>query len=438
MKKVLESFYEQLIGGVAFVAILLYELILTYLIALFVWHNRTTGHDRIVLFILVGLFFVVAVIYPPYYLSIIESASRVSKRVADLWAMKDFGLAILYGLLAPIASSLESFVCLQHIAFIVVLFIKLAYSSDELSIYEEKRQKGAFGQVKKRQDIDGKANTERYVQRLVKMLERFDIPLTFGNLIKYFDADELRLLNSKAYKEKRITKEEHYKANLIISSSAEIAMDASARFSNVAESDLGKIFADDGIDISTAIKENAIILFILNPLIYPELSKTMGRLILIDAKKAVSDLYTAKKERVFFLFDEINTYASPVLIDLINKSRSANVTCIAATQSLSDLDFGYGTAFREQVIENCNTYLVMRQNSAVNAEAWADILGTKESLSITYQIGKDKTATGMGTAKKDRKYLYHPDDIKRLSTGEAIYMSKDTGEHARIFVRKGF
>ena len=63
----------------------------------------------------------------------------------------------------------------------------------------------------------------------------------------------------------------------------------------------------------------------------------MGRLILIDTKKAISKLFNSEN-RKFFIFDEINVYASSVLVDLINKSRSANITCIPATQSLSDLE----------------------------------------------------------------------------------------------------
>ena len=84
--------------------------------------------------------------------------------------------------------------------------------------------------------------------------------------------------------------------------------------------------------------------------------------------------------------DEINTYATTGLTDLVNKSRSANVTCVLATQSLSDLDFANGEAFKEQIIENCNNYLVMRQNSGVNAEHWANILGTRSTMEVTYQL----------------------------------------------------
>jgi len=282
-----------------------------------------------------------------------------------------------------------------------------------------------------------KSNTERYIQRLVHLLELNKQELSFETLLEFFTPDRLIELSSELVKKELITKQEHSNTLEIIKASGNIAVNASARFTTIAESDIGKIFTKSGIDIYSALSKNAIILFVLNPLIYPETTAIMGRLAVIDAKKAVSKLYTERKERVFFIFDEINTYASPVLIDLFNKSRSANVTCVAATQSLSDLDFACGEAFREQVIENCNNYIVLRQNSAKNAEEWAKIFGTVEGLSVTYQLGDDKP-TGRGSARKERRFIYHPDEIKRLKTGEAIYMSKDTDEQAEIKVRKGF
>lgn len=183
-----------------------------------------------------------------------------------------------------------------------------------------------------------------------------------------------------------------------------------ARFSTIAESELGELFSDSGVDIATALQEKAIILFVLNPLIYPELSPAFGRLILIDSKKAISKRFQ-NANRTFFLFDEINVYASKTLIDLVNKSRSANVTCVLATQSLSDLASAEDENFTQQIVENCNNYLVLRQNSAVNSENWANILGTKPTMEVTYQLrqdGFDTTQTGYGSAMECQRIFIPP------------------------------
>lgn len=221
-----------------------------------------------------------------------------------------------------------------------------------------------------------KTNTERYIQRLIKLLKLSNLNLSFNSIIENMQSDKFIEISKHLATENKITKEEHLKNLDIAKASAKIADSASARFSTIAESEIGQLFDEQGIDIYKALKEKAIIIFVLNPLLYPETAQAMGRLILIDAKKAVSKLFK-DESRKFFVFDEINVYASSVLVDLINKSRSANVTCIPATQSLSDLENETGDKFKNQIIENCNNYIVLRQNSYKSAEEWAKTLGTK-------------------------------------------------------------
>jgi type IV secretory pathway TraG/TraD family ATPase VirD4 len=125
----------------------------------------------------------------------------------------------------------------------------------------------------------------------------------------------------------------------------------------------------------------------------------------------------------------------------VNKSRSANVTCILATQSLSDLASAEDEHFTEQVIENCNNYIVLRQNSAVNSEAWAKILGTRQKGEMTHQMEHKKGATvstGLGSLKMVHKFWYHPDEIKSLKTGQAFFLSRDTGKHSKVQINKPF
>ena len=285
-----------------------------------------------------------------------------------------------------------------------------------------------------------KVNAERYLQRLISLMNKAEIPLSFQSIVKFMELDNFTLLSTQLVKEKQISKERHLENLEIAKTSGKVAENSIARFSTIAESELGEIFSDTGIDIATALKEKAIILFILNPLIYPELSPAFGRLVLIDSKKAISQRFNSRN-RTFFLFDEINVYASKTLIDLVNKSRSANVTCVLATQSLSDLASAEAEDFTQQIIENCNNYLVLRQNSAVNSENWANILGTRQTMEVTYQLqqkGLDTTQTGFGSARRVREYLYHPDEIKQLQTGNGIFLSRDEYFHSKLRIYKPF
>ncbi len=284
-----------------------------------------------------------------------------------------------------------------------------------------------------------KFNMERYLQLLIQMLKLESEILTFDTIISNMPTLNFMKLSKDLCNKKLISKEQHVFYCSIAENSKSIVEGATARFAVLKESSIGKIFDDNGIDIYTAIKENASIIFILNPLLYPELSALFGKLFVIDSKKAVSKLYTEKKKRVFYIFDEFNVYVSKSVVDLVNKSRSANVTSILSMQSLSDIR-DISEELTEQIIENCNNYLVLRQNSSKNAEAWAHILGTHQTMKATYQVnGKDfVTATGIGTLRRTHEFIYHPDTIKNLKTGQGIFLSKDLSYHTKININKPF
>jgi len=285
-----------------------------------------------------------------------------------------------------------------------------------------------------------KYNTERYIGRLCKLLFMQGIPISLDALTQYLPKKEFISLSKDATEAGLMTKAEHLADVELTKTSGEIAKSASARFATIRDSDLGQIFDVSGIDIYTALQENAIILFILNPLLYPETSPLIGNLIIIDSKKAVSHFFKEKKKRIFYIMDEINTYANASLLDLVNKSRSANITCVLATQSLSDLG-QVSEQFKGQVIENCNNYIVLRQNNPDNANYWSEVIGTQPTLKPTYQIsgeGGDVKSTDLGSLRKVQEFIYHPTMIKHLGTGQAIFVSRDKMEHTRISIHKPF
>lgn len=281
-----------------------------------------------------------------------------------------------------------------------------------------------------------KVNTERYIQLLARLLILNSQKLSFDLIIDYLQTDRIIELLKRLVEDNKISKDEHLKYKAIFDKGIKIIEGAAARFATLQESEIGQIFDSEGVDIYQALKEKAIILFILNPLLYPETSGALGRLILIDAKKAVSKMFNSKS-RKFFILDEFNAYCSSVAVDLINKSRSASVTCIPAVQSLADLELEGNDKLKVQILENCNNYVVMRQNAFESAEEWARTIGTRETLEMTYKID-ELESTHTGSAKNVREFLVHPDEIKSLNDGEAVYMSKGTNKIERIKVNKPF
>lgn len=282
-----------------------------------------------------------------------------------------------------------------------------------------------------------KSNTERFIQRLFKLLELSGIKLSFESITANCNIEAFEILSSKLLKAEKITKNEHLENIRIVKASGEIAENAGARFATLSESEAGLILKESGIDIYRALKQNAIIIFVLSPLLYPELSPVFGRLVLIDAKKAVSKLFANNDKRIFYIFDEINVYASPILVDLVNKSRSANITCILATQSLADLEFVANEAFKRQIIENCNNYIILRTNDPKGAEELAKIAGTREKVDMTFKVGGGDL--DKGSAKKVRGFIFHPDDIKEFKAGEGLFISKDFNIKTKVLkFRKPF
>lgn len=281
-----------------------------------------------------------------------------------------------------------------------------------------------------------KVNTERYLQRLIQMLLDSEEPLSLENIIASLPQEAFEALSLQLRQKDKISKQQHTDNRELAKACAKIAEGATARFATLQESQVGKIFRRDGIDISTALQEKAVILFVLNPLLYPETSAVLGRLALIDAKKAVSKLF-GNQERTFFILDEINVYASSILVDLINKSRSAGITCIPATQSLADLDINKEDKLKRQIIENCNNYVILRQNTYQSAEEMAKVIGTVERMKMTYQVSSSES-NGKGSARRVREFIVHPDEIKAQKTGEAIFVSRDNGSCVRLKVHKPF
>lgn len=137
------------------------------------------------------------------------------------------------------------------------------------------------------------------------------------------------------------------------------------------------------------------------------------------------------RKKIYAVFDEFNVFASSAVVDLIGKTRSFGFNVLIGTQSPSDLERAGGGALLEQVVENCNSYIIHRQNSALNAEKLASVIGTDDSYELTYQVQERGIfftgRTGLGSMRQTREFIIHPDEIKRLGTGEAILVQKTSG-----------
>lgn len=268
---------------------------------------------------------------------------------------------------------------------------------------------------------------ERYLQLVFRCLSLAGEKPDLSRLAGYLDPDELALVARGIADEE----ERNRILNALDAFGTEIR-GLAARIAVMAESEIGHLFHDEPgrtIDLARAIEENAVVVFLLDSLSFPEYSRLLGRLIVTDLKGVAAR--QGGKKRIYTIFDEFNVFASHAVVDLIAKTRSFGFHALICTQSPSDLERAGGQALVEQIVENCNTYVIQRQNSAINAEKLASVIGTTDSYEVTYQVQEKglfaSGRTGLGSLRQTREFIVHPDEIKRLGTGEAILVRKACG-----------
>lgn len=75
---------------------------------------------------------------------------------------------------------------------------------------------------------------------------------------------------------------------------------------------------------------------------------------------------------------------------------------------------------------NCvNTIICHRLNDNESSEAVASWVGTRDSFTVTAQLNMKQNESGMGSVRRNKEFIVHPDAIKQdLQVGEAFYVSK--------------
>lgn len=276
---------------------------------------------------------------------------------------------------------------------------------------------------------------EGYLQTVFSILQKSDIKIDLSQLAQNLDIGSLRQL-AQAKKNKVL-------ADLVYSLADKTGDISSlkAEVENLVNSEIGHLFncnEGDVLELPKALEENAVIYFCLQPLAFPAYANNLGKLIINDIKAlAASQLEKEERETIYTIFDEFSVFAGDQIVNLINQGRSAGIHAILSTQSLSDLSKVGGQAFVGQVINNCNNYLIQRQNNPEDSEILAKVVGTKDSIEYTSQISVKDGTTSQGSVRSVKGYLIHPDDIKRLGMGEGYYINKQQYQVEKLKFRQG-
>lgn len=274
---------------------------------------------------------------------------------------------------------------------------------------------------------------EGYLQTVFKVLEKLNKDVDLWQLANYLEPDDLYLLAREQQNSEVIdlisTLEEKRKD--IIGLVAEIQ--------NITQSEIGHLFdcrQGEVLSLNKAIEQRGIVYFCLQPLAFPAYAETLGKLIINDIKAVVSkQLQKQDKTKLFTLFDEFSLFAGEQIINLINQGRSVGVHAVLATQSLSDITSKGGEALLGQVLNNCNNYIIQRQNNPEDAEVLANVIGTKDGYQVTSQVSTTSNTAPSGSVRVTKEFIVHPDEIKRLGVGEAVILNKQRFDVRYLKVR---
>jgi conjugal transfer pilus assembly protein TraD len=207
------------------------------------------------------------------------------------------------------------------------------------------------------------------------------------------------------------------------------------RLAIISESDVGRYLlpAPGGtIDLRLALAGEEVVVFSLNSGRYGGLSAQLGTLVIQDLIAAAGERLTEPGARSGLIgIDEFSALGADNVIGLLARGRESGLSVILATQELADLDRA-ARGLRDQVVGNTAVKIAHRQDVPGSALSIAEMVGREQVWEPTYRIGtfggNDRTR---GTRRPVERFLVHPDEIKRLRTGEGIVITKTPEAQAR-------
>ncbi len=334
-----------------------------------------------------------------------------------------------------LAQNIEKFAKLQGVPFYLFSMIGPSMKYNPIASGGITSKKDRIVELREWSEDHYRKIAEGYLQSVFSILEKCDIQTDLYTLAKYLEPDALYDLAREKNNVTLVDEIEKLEANYKNISSL------IAEINNIAKSEIGNLFdcsSGEVLTLEKAFDENAIVYFCLQPLAFPSYAELMGKLVINDIKSLASlQLRKSQKQKLYTIFDEFSVFAGDQVINLINQGRGAGIHAVLSTQSLADIERKGGTALVGQVLNNCNNYLIQRQNNHSDAELLANLIGTRDSVQITSQIDGYQGATGVGTIRQTKEYIAHPDDIKRLKRGEAVFVVKQNFAVSWIQFRKG-
>lgn len=177
------------------------------------------------------------------------------------------------------------------------------------------------------------------------------------------------------------------------------------------------------LDLAEAYREGSIVYFALPVARFPETAPLLAKLVIADLNSVAGLVQegTLKKSFASVVIDEFAAFAMPLFIDLLNKARSAGMAITVSHQSMRGDLVSAAKGFVEQVADNTNIKICLRQNA--DPEYVAGLSGTYRTTKRVE--GTEETLfghlrTGSGSEREADEYHVSPNLVREMPQGHAI------------------
>lgn len=177
------------------------------------------------------------------------------------------------------------------------------------------------------------------------------------------------------------------------------------------------------INLVESIKNNEIVLFLLDVSSYQLDTEKFGKLIIDDINASFSYLARSKQTKpTLVIFDEFGSYASASVVTSLATHRSNGLHGVIGSQSLETIanKNDLGKSIVSSINANTNTRVILRSLNQYDLESFANTVGTEKSYEMTHQV--ETTAgigggTGLGSMRIGNKYRVDIQNLRGLSAG---------------------
>ena len=192
------------------------------------------------------------------------------------------------------------------------------------------------------------------------------------------------------------------------------------------------------INLADAIKNNEIILFLLNKSSYSKDTEQFGKIVIDDVNATFSSLAREKLTKpTLVILDEFASYASMSVATSLATHRSNGLYGVVGSQSLETIaEAEDGKVIVSSIVANTNTKIILRSINQFDLELFGNTVGTEKSYEMTHQMETGAGgATGMGSMRIGNKYKVDINGLRGLPAGIGYIYRVSTNKVDKVKVK---